>query len=234
MLESYTYSGPLKDANSYCKNPMGYLARRKGTFAALYAEYDTATVAPRVHGVVDRPRVAFQLHVFMKDDPKGPGYWVLRRSMPVGLENISPTPRCDRALFTQKKIGLTFDRGSLLKVCIYKGSEALAAVQIPLEVVKASLRLPTEIIQIQYDEVTQSQKLVKAQNDLLRAQDQYLTLLASTASTTAPATGSLTALDAKFEVKPDRSDLTGGYTLGNMSDLAKFAECNPDDVRVKP
>jgi hypothetical protein len=235
VLEHYTYSGPLKAANAYCKDPTGYFKHPKSPFAALYAEYDIAPVAPRTTGVVYRPRVPFQLHIFMKDDPKSKDDWVLRRTMKVSLENISPilSLGVDRALFTQKRIGLTFDKGSLQRVCIHKKSEALAAVEIPLEVVKSIVKLPTEILQIQYDEVTQSQKLVKAQTDLLRAQDQYLALLNSTSSKTDPASGNLAELDTTFGVTVDRSDLNG-YKLADLSDLAKFADCELRDVRVKP
>ena len=228
VLESYTYSGPLRDANAYCRDPLAYIGRRKAPFAEFYAEYDTAPVTPRLAGVVYRPRVAFQLHIFMKDDPKGADQWVLRRSMPVLLENVSPvlSLAVDRALFTRKQIALVFDKGSLQRMCLLKGSEALAAVEIPLEVVKSIVRLPTEVFQLQYDEVNQSKALVKAQTDLLRAQDQYLTLLNSTSSTTAPASGSVSVPDPNFKLTPDRTDLTGS-TLGALDELASFSACNP-------
>jgi hypothetical protein len=235
VLESYTYGGPLHAANAYCSDPLGYIERFKPPFAQLYAEYDTAPVAPRLPGIVYRPRVEFQLHIFMKDDPRGPERWLLRKSMPVMLENISPvlSLAVDRAVFTRKQIAFVFDKGSLQKMCLFKGSEALAAVQIPLEVVKSIARLPTEIFQIQYDEVTQSQKLVKAQTDLLLAQDKYLALLNSTEATTTPASGTIAQPDKEFAVKIDNSDKKN-YTLGEFHELATFAGCEPKDVRQAP
>lgn len=179
---------------------------------------------PRMPGIVYRPRVEFQLHIFMKDDPDGSDRWLLRKSMPLPFENISPvlSLAVDRAAFTRKQMAFVFGKGSLERMCLFKGSEMLAAVQIPLEVVKSIVRLPTEVFQLQYDEVTQSSQLAKAQNDLLLAQQKYLALLNSPASTTDPANGSVSAVQP-FEIKvTDEADL---QKLGDIKGLTEFAKC---------
>ncbi|MEA2880333.1 MAG: hypothetical protein QOF14_5529 [Hyphomicrobiales bacterium] len=234
VLEAYTYSGPLRAADAYCKDPLRYVQRRKAPFALAYADYDTAPVAPRSPGIVYRPRVPFQLHIFMKDKLKDSEQWLLRKSMPVMLENISPilSLAVDRAAFTTKRLAFNFDNGSLQSMCLFKGSEALAAVSIPLEVVKSIVRLPTEMVQIQYDEVTQSKALVQAQSALLKAQDKYLTLLNSEEATTDAASGSIQQLDDKFGVeiaKTDRDEVA----VPPLNDLSEFAKCTPVDPRDK-
>lgn len=235
VLEAYTYSGSLRDADAYCRDPIGFIRGRKAPFVEAYADYDAAPIAPRFQGIVYRPRTAFQMHIFMKDDPKGPGQWLLRKSVPIMLENISPvlSLAVDRAAFTQKKIAFVFDKGSLQKVCIFKASEVLAAVQIPLEVVKSIARLPTQVFQIQYDEITQSKALVQAQTNLLLAQDKYMKLLNSAASTTDPVSGTIQEPRKDFAISPDPGDIDTMHTLGSLAELNTFAACEPGNLLAK-
>jgi hypothetical protein len=239
VLESYTYSGPLAAADAYCRNPLDFIHRHKAQFAELYEAYDTTPVTPNRPGIVYRPRVAFQLHIFMRDDPDSRGPWLLRKSMPVLLENISPvlSLALDRAVFTQKKMAFVFERGSLTKMCVFKGSEALAASTIPLEVIKSIVKLPTAIMHIQYDEITQSKELAKAQNNLLLAQQKYLALLNSSAATTDPASGQFQELPNTFSVKVD-DDLvapsTGTGSAGTLAQLTTFAQCDAPGAASPP
>ena len=64
------------------EDPIGFMRNRRVPFVQAYADFDAAPIAPRFPGIVYRPRTAFQLHVFMKDDPKGAGRWLLRKSIP--------------------------------------------------------------------------------------------------------------------------------------------------------
>jgi hypothetical protein len=235
VLEDYTYGGPLRNADAYCRDPMAFVRNRKVPFVQAYAEYDAAPIIPRFPGIIYRPRTAFQLHVFMKDDPDGTGRWLLRKSIPILLENISPvlSLAVDRAVFTQKKIAFTFDRGSLLRVCIFKASEVLAAVQIPLEVVKSIARLPTQVFQLQYDEITQSKQLVQAQTNLLAAQQKYMKLLNNAESSTDSASGNIQSPRTDFQIAANPDDLDDVHTLGSLADLSTFATCDPANVLAK-
>jgi hypothetical protein len=135
-----------------------------------------------------RPRATYELSIYAKDDPGGPGPWLLRRVWPVPLENLSPviSVNIDRAAFTEKQIALQFVDGDLRNICIYKGSELNQVVMIPLEVVKSIVALPTQIMQVQYDQITQSTALVTAENNILTSQNKLLTLLNNPNATPAP------------------------------------------------
>jgi hypothetical protein len=96
--------------------------------------------------------------------------------MAMQFENASPVLSIgvDRTLFTLKQIALIFDKGSLQNVCIFKKSEAVEAIKIPLQVVQAIAALPTDILQIQYDNISKSSALTKAEYDLINSQKKVI------------------------------------------------------------
>jgi hypothetical protein len=192
VLETYTFGQPTRMADHYCRNPRKFM-NKETAFNHAYVEFNTAPLAPITPGILYRPRASYQLSIYAKDDPQGRAPWLLRRTMQVQLENMSPilSIGVDRAMFTLKQIALIFDKGTLENVCINKKSEAVEAVKIPLEIVKGITSLPTEILKIQYDNISKSQQLAKAENDLMAAQKQLIATQNgsqnSVPSTTAPA-----------------------------------------------
>jgi hypothetical protein len=72
---------------------------------------------------------------------------------------------------------MQFDEGALIGMCTVKTSELLGAVQIPYEVVKSIVALPTEIFEFKIGNTSDNIELVQAESALLNAQRQYLDFL---------------------------------------------------------
>jgi hypothetical protein len=189
VLESFTFGRPdrHRNAQTYCKDPLSFV-RTPSEFAKRYADFDTAVIQPRAFGIMYKPRASYELSIYAKDDPDGPGPWLLRRTQRMDLENISPviSINIDRAVFTEKQISLVFTQGDLNQICIYKKSELAQVVQIPLEVVRSIVALPTQVLQVQYDQITQTNALVTAQNNILASQNKLIGLLTSPATAANP------------------------------------------------
>jgi hypothetical protein len=229
VLEQYTFGQSTLKADSYCRNPLGFM-ERETAFGRSYAEFDIAAIAPRSPGILYRPRAVFQLHVYVQNVPKSKEPWLLRKTMPVALENVSPilSIGVDRAAFTKKQIALVFDRGVLKNVCIIKGSELLEAISIPLEVVKSIAKLPTEMLQIQYDQISKSAELARAEQALLTSQKSLISLLQNPTSSTSAASSSAPAGPDKFELPALDTDLATPDMLG-VADFRKFyTDCVKD------
>lgn len=228
ILEGHTFNRNLGSADQYCRDPVAF-GLRDPQFGAWYGAYDQEAVPSNTPGIVYRPRTAFDLLVYTKDDPRGPEPWRLRKVQPVYFENISPVLalRVDRALFAQKKMYLEFDDGALKKVCIHKTSELKQAIEIPLEVVRAVVRLPTEIIQIQYDQIDAGERLLGAEKDLVVAQKKYIAVLnkqteAAVSSTRPAAPGTTQIVNTNFT-----STVLTPLTPGAADDINNLATC-PD------
>jgi hypothetical protein len=147
--------------------------------------------------------------------------------MPVSLENISPViaVKLDRATFTEKQIGMVFAYGDLAQVCIFKKSELVQAALIPLEIVKSIVALPTQMLQIQYDQITQSQALVSAENQVLQSQNKLLALLQNPNSATdpgAPVGAPAIPTAAKSPVTP----AAGNIEALTRTSTGDFASCS--------
>lgn len=235
VLERYTFGQPGTSAPHYCGNPLGFM-QRETAFGRTYAEFDVAAIAPRSPGILYRPRATFQLHVYVKNDPKGTDPWLLRKTMPVALENVSPVLSIgvDRAAFTKKQIALKFDRGVLTSVCIVKGSEVSEALNIPLEIVTNIAKLPTEMIQIQYDEITKSSALARAEQQLIMSQKSLIEVLNNTQNSPAQSvTGAAPKGPDKFEIAAVDDSLAGLTTL-NLTDFQKFyGDCGKNTAAGK-
>jgi hypothetical protein len=227
VLESFTFGPQTRDnVQSYCRNPIGMTARPT-EFATRYAAYEATDIPPATPGIFYRPRANYELSIYAKDDPGGPGPWLPRRTMPVSLENISPviSVKIDRAAFTEKQIGLAFVQGDLAQVCIYKKSELVQFALIPLEVVKSIAALPTQMLQVQYDQITQSQALVAAENKLLQSQNKLLALQQNPNSAADPGapTGGAPALPGPLPASVSTAQGIQALSRSNVSD---FASCN--------
>jgi hypothetical protein len=150
-------------------------------YASAYAAYESAPDGPaRVQGILYRPRQAYRLFVYSKDDPKGSTAWRLARTATVRLENISPVISLgiSRAIFAARRTALLFDRGALVGLCVSKKSELQAAVEIPLEVVRSIVALPTEILLVRIDEVKGQQQLLEVETQVIAMQKQLIAFLA--------------------------------------------------------
>ena len=79
-----------------------------------------------------------------------------------------------RAALVKKSLTATFDKGILTKVTTDKPSEALAFVQIPLDIATKLVALPSELVQLKIDTTEDQSELLKAQQGLIEAQESLL------------------------------------------------------------
>ncbi|MFP6740060.1 MAG: hypothetical protein VCD33_00285, partial [Alphaproteobacteria bacterium] len=80
----------------------------------------------------------------------------------------------DRTMFVNQATTIDFDDGMLRKIDIDKPSEALAAIQIPIDIVNAIVAIPAELIQFKIDTSGQSEELHEAQIGELMAREDLL------------------------------------------------------------
>ena len=189
VLENFSFSTHTSTAQKYCRNPTA-VAHKSEQYARWYTDYKTADVRPTYPGIVYRPRAAYQLRIYTKNDPQGLEPWLVRKTELFYFENISPilSVRVDRTTFAHRKAVLMFDNGALTDVCISKTSEMEEAIEIPLDIAKAIVRLPTQIIQIQYDQIADSNSFLDAEKRLVTAQQRLIDAM----QTNNPEGGSMT------------------------------------------
>ena len=134
------------------------------------------TLEPSTPGIIYRPRKAYLVNLFGKRDPKGLEPWLMIQSQQVAFENLSPvfSIGIDRALFAERRTAMIFDDGALKTVCTTKGSEILGFIEVPLEVVRSVVALPSQILKVDMDEVRNRTKLNQAQAEVLKLQDEIL------------------------------------------------------------
>src|SRR5262249_6772478 len=124
LLETNRFDPAWVNPVRYCNKP-SLLAETQKMFVKAYAAYERAPDrATRVPGILYRPRLPYQLYIYTKDDPKGPGPWRLVRTKTLRMENISPVVSVgvDRAIFAKRRTALLFDRGTLVTMCVAKTS----------------------------------------------------------------------------------------------------------------
>jgi hypothetical protein len=188
VVAGVTFDPSLMTVQQYCDDPM----RRSRLQPAFNRKLEAARAhndVKDVRGILYRPRVPYRVHVFLKADLSRPGGWTLRKSEVIAMENIAPiiAVGVDRAFFAQRKTALVFDQGSLSNVCIYKTSELQKFAEIPLEVVKSVVALPTTIVQLRIINTNNETALIKAHDAILRNQETALQTLATIrADTTTP------------------------------------------------
>lgn len=168
ILENYTFDRPLT-LDDYCSNPRTLPTK----FNAAYQQYRSAP--PVIRGIAYRPRINYGLLIFTRD-PKAKGPWQLLRQERVALENIAPivSVGINRSLFAARRVAMMFDMGVLKAMCLVKTSELESAVQVPYEIARSIIVLPTEIFEVKIGNVNDNIALVKAEKDLIAAQQSYL------------------------------------------------------------
>lgn len=86
------------------------------------------------------------------------------------IGNIAVT----RAAFVNKVTKLTFNSGVLTKLDITKPSETIAAIQIPIDIVKSIVSIPGEIFKLRLDYSTASKQVLDAQKNELQAKQDLI------------------------------------------------------------
>lgn len=174
VISSYSFDPTRMNANAYCKAPEVSYATAPPIVPELTIEPEE--FKPSTPGLLYRPRRTYNVLIFGKAEPNGPGDWRLIETEPVQMENLSPvfSLGIDRAMFAEARTAILFEDGDLKAVCTTKGSEALGFIEIPLEVVRSIVRLPTAILKVDINDVLAQQKLADAEQRLLVLQDQLL------------------------------------------------------------
>jgi hypothetical protein len=190
-LGPYTVNAAAREIDRYCEHPKAAL-RKLGALRPKYqkaripehegdrAEADRRRWFRRADyersGIYYRPRIPYQLDLYLKTNLKVEGNWRLRLRKQVPMENISPLilANVDRTFFAERKSTLVFSAGMLERVCVYKGSELLQASYIPLQIVQSVVQLPTSIFQVRIDQTAHEAELAAVQREVIKWQIRLL------------------------------------------------------------
>jgi hypothetical protein len=172
VLENFTFDPHRMTVEQYCSEPRVI----QTGFSEAYTAYRSGP-PPRIGGIAYRPRVAYGLSVYQRG--KSRVSWRLVKQQNVTLENISPIVSIGitRSIFAARRVALMFDMGVLKSMCLVKTSELQSAVQVPYEIAKSIIALPTQGFEVKIGNVNDNIKLLQAENDLIQAQQNYLDTL---------------------------------------------------------
>jgi hypothetical protein len=175
-LETFSFNTHRYGVPAYCNNPVR-VASDATEFSVRYQADLRGEAKPLpAKGIYYRPRANYRAMIFTNAEPDLPGRWKLSVMQDVTLENISPViaVRIDRSVFAQRRMALVFDQGALLNVCLYKGSEVLGFIDIPLEIVRSIVALPVATLQVRYQELVTSTELYNAERQLIELQRKQI------------------------------------------------------------
>jgi len=94
----------------------------------------------------------------------------------ITLPNEAPILAVDvkRAAFVEKDTQLTFESGMLTKVDISKPSEALGFIQIPIDIVKAIVGIPSALLDFKINVTQKETSLLEQQAAIIKAQQALI------------------------------------------------------------
>jgi hypothetical protein len=172
VLENFTFDTHRMTVDQYCNEPRVI----QTAFGEAYTAYQSGP-PPRIGGIAYRPRVAYGLSIYQKANSRG--HWRLFKQQKITLENISPVVSIGitRSMFAARRIALMFDMGVLKSMCLVKTSELQSAVQVPYEIAKSLIVLPTQVFEVKIGNVNENISLLQAENGLIQAQQDQLDLL---------------------------------------------------------
>ena len=126
---------------------------------------DLSTPPISARGVFFRPLLPYKLTLTDA---------VSRTEMTVLVPNKAPVLSIDisRAMFVTKVYEIEFDNGILTRVTIKKPSEALAAASIPIEIAKAIVAIPAELIQLKINTASGEKALLESEKARLEVEKE--------------------------------------------------------------
>jgi hypothetical protein len=89
-------------------------------------------------------------------------------------KHVVGSVRLDRAAFVTKKLNLDFTNGMLKDIDLHNPSEVLAFIQIPIDVAKAIVSIPSAMLDFKVTNIEADTKLLTAQKDNLDLQRQLI------------------------------------------------------------
>ena len=185
-LGRFSYDTRRLSANDYCGAPVAGEAIHRTQEPTIVDEFKPFSAA--FPGIAYRPKLSYDLHIYTKRDPTGPEPWILQELKPIALENKAPvfSIAIKRAVFAERRTVLIFDKGMLTGFCVSKSSEGAGFIEIPVEIIRSVVALPTQIFQVRIDEANDQAKLnkihqetIELQNKLIRFQQGDTTALAN-------------------------------------------------------
>ena len=179
VLDGYSHSDWVS-AGTYCNAPQQTVQHKPSKKSKMVMNQRYVTKKP-VSGIFYRPKTSYRMLTFTNQDPGGRTKWHLSHMTKLSMENISPviSVGVDRALFTKQKVALIFEDGLLLNACLARGSAALQAVQIPLDIVYGVIALPAARINAALNASRTRQQLIAAEQQYIIAQREYIDYLVS-------------------------------------------------------
>ena len=173
-LGRYSYDIAQLDANAYCDSPIANeAANRTGVTTILEKQKPFPANFP---GIAYRPRLDYDLYIYTKTDPTGPEPWTLREVRPIALENKAPvfSLAISRAVFAERRTVLAFDQGTLTGFCVSKSSEGAGFIEVPVEIIRSIVALPTQILQVRIDEANGQAELNKIHAETIALQTKLI------------------------------------------------------------
>lgn len=123
-------------------------------------------------GIYYRPLLPYELSVEYEAE-------AIYKNETILLPNEAPIMAIDltRGAFIKKAMTLNFKNGILTQITVDKPSEVLAALDIPLDIAKAIVSLPTELIQFKVTYSSENKKLYDALLQEIQAKDALIDYL---------------------------------------------------------
>jgi len=234
VLEGFTFDTRRMTVEQYCSAPR-YV---RSAFDEAYARYKSGP-PPRITGIAYRPRISYALSIYTQDDPKRRGGWRLSQQHRIPLENISPIVSIGltRSIFAARRVALKFNMGALEAMCLVKTSELQSAVNVPYEIAKSIIALPTQVFEVKIGNISDNIELLSAERNVIAAQQQYLDFLANPTMTGAPSSGAKNGVSPdpaipnpipdkdsdKFPVKPSTVATLASLESSVLNDICKNA-----------
>ena len=127
-------------------------------------------------GIKFRPALPYVLTLKLSDDIHDQAIITLPNKAPILAVDVK------RAAFVEKDTQLTFESGMLTKVDINKPSEALGFIQIPIDIAKAIVGIPSALLDFKINVTQKETSLLQQQAAIIEAQQALI------AAKTPPAT----------------------------------------------
>ncbi|MHB9072578.1 MAG: hypothetical protein ACYC6G_03555 [Desulfobaccales bacterium] len=123
-------------------------------------------------GIYYRPLLPYELSVECETE-------AIYKNETILLPNEAPIMAIDltRGAFIKKAMTLNFKNGILTQITVDKPSEVSAALDIPLDIAKAIVSLPTELIQFKMNYSSENKKLYDALLQEIQAKDALIDYL---------------------------------------------------------
>jgi hypothetical protein len=183
VMEDQIFHAGYSGVHDYCDAPMRHTRVEKELDKVAHTKGPEPSVHDNRHGIFYRPRRTRTVYLFIKPDLRRPRGWKLRASQAVALENTSPMMfiGIDRTFFAKRETTAYFDDGALTDIEIKKKSELVGFVSIPLYIAQSIVALPAQIIQVKIDQTDNRAKLIRAKENLIKAETALLELQKSQA-----------------------------------------------------